>query len=115
MGDRWDLADVTRRAFDWIRSAAVGVDGGLEWLENGVLFDDLYCGTVGVLLRLRRSRGGRFNTMQVSAGARGRLLHLARHGLSTATMPDDGLFSEWAGVAVALHATAFGLITSIPP
>jgi hypothetical protein len=44
------------------------------------------------------------DTARVSAGARARLLHLARHGPGVAAMPDDGLFCGWAGVAVALRA-----------
>jgi len=38
-----------REICDWIGSVAVDVDGGLGWLEGGVLVDDLYSGTAGVL------------------------------------------------------------------
>jgi lantibiotic modifying enzyme len=97
-------ADAARRAFDWIGSMAVDVDGGLGWLEGGVLSDDLYSGTAGVLLGCAEAAAAGLDTAQVAAGARGRLLHLARHDPGAATMPDDGLFGGWAGVAVALHA-----------
>ena len=99
-----ELADAARRAFDWIGSVAVDVDGGLGWLEGGVLFDDLYSGTAGVLAGCAEAAAAGLDTAQVSAGARARLLHLAHHGPIVATMPDDGLFSGWAGVAVALRA-----------
>jgi lantibiotic modifying enzyme len=104
MEDRLELADAARRAFGWIGSVAVDVDGGLGWLEDGVLIDDLYCGTAGVLLGCAEAAAAGLDTAQVSAGARSRLLHLARHGPGVVTMPDDGLFCGWAGVAVALRA-----------
>jgi len=44
--------DLASRAFDWIGSVAVDADGGLGWLEGGVLADDLYSGTAGVLAAL---------------------------------------------------------------
>lgn len=96
--------DVTSRAFDWIGSAAVDVDGGLGWLERGVLCDDLYSGTAGVLLGCAEAVAAGIDPAGVSTGARGRLLHLAREGGAVSTMPDDGLFSGWAGVVVALRA-----------
>ena len=96
--------DIACRAFDWIASVAVGVDGGLGWLEGGALCDDLYSGTAGVLLGCAEAAAAGLDIAQVSAGARGRLLHLAHCGPSAATMPDDGLFSGWAGVVVALRA-----------
>ena len=37
-----ELADAARRAFGWIGSLAVDVDGGLGWLEDGALVDDLW-------------------------------------------------------------------------
>ena len=104
VADRLGLADAARRALDWIGSVAVGVDGGLGWLEGEVQFDDLYSGTAGVLLGCAEAAAARLGPTRVSAGARGRLLYLARHGPGVATMPDDGLFSGWAGVAVALRA-----------
>ena len=105
---RLELAHAARRAFDWIGSVAVDVDGGLGWLEGGVPADDLYSGTAGVLLGCAEAAAAGLGTAQVSAGARARLLHLARHGRDVATMPDDGLFSGWAGVAVALRAWSRG-------
>ena len=96
--------DLASRAFDWIASVAVGADGGLGWPEDGVLSDDLYSGTAGVLLGCAEAAAAGLGAAHVSAGARGRLLTLARQGPGVATMPDDGLFSGWAGVAVALRA-----------
>jgi lantibiotic modifying enzyme len=96
--------DLARRAFDWIASVAVAADGGLGWTEDGVLFDDLYSGTAGVLLGCAEAAAAGLDPAHVSAGARGRLLSLARQGPGVATMPDDGVFSGWAGVAVALRA-----------
>jgi len=104
VADGLEPADAARRALDWIGSVAVGVDGGLGWLEGGVPFDDLYSGTAGVLLGCAEAVAAGLGPALVSAGARGRLLHLARHGAGVATMPDDGMFSGWAGVAVALRA-----------
>jgi lantibiotic modifying enzyme len=103
-----DWEDAARRAFGWIGSVAVDVDGGLGWLEGGVLSDDLYSGTAGVLLGCAEAAAAGLDTAQVAAGARARLLHLARRGPDVATMPDDGLFSGWAGVAVALQAWSRG-------
>jgi len=99
-----ELADAACRAFDWVGSVAVDADGGLGWLEAGMLVDDLYSGTAGVLLGCAEAKAAGLGTARVSAGARSRLLHLARHGPDVATMPDDGLFGGWAGVAVALRA-----------
>lgn len=82
----------------------VATDGGLGWLEDGVMVDDLYSGTAGVLLGCAEAAAAGLGTAHVSAGALSRLLHLAQQGEGVATMPDDGLFSGWAGVAVALHA-----------
>jgi lantibiotic modifying enzyme len=101
---RLELVDVVRRAFDWIGSVAVDVDGGLGWLEDGVLVDDLYSGTAGVLAGCAEATAAGLGTARVSAGARARLLQLAARGQGVATLPDDGLFSGWAGVAVALRA-----------
>jgi hypothetical protein len=101
---RLELMDAARRALSWTGSVAVGVHGGLGWLEDGVPSDDLYSGTAGVLLGCAEAAAAGLGTAQVSAGACGRLLLLARHGPGVATMPDDGLFSGWAGVTVALRA-----------
>lgn len=96
--------ELARRGLDWIASVAVAADGGLGWTEDGVLFDDLYSGTAGVLLGCAEAAAAGLGPAHVSAGARARLLYLARQGV--ATMPDDGVFSGWAGVAVALRAWA---------
>jgi lantibiotic modifying enzyme len=98
--------DLARRAFDWIASVAVPADGGPGWPEAGVLFDDLYSGTAGVLLGCAEAAAAGLDPAHVAAGARARLLYLARQGPGVATMPDDGVFSGWAGVAVALRAWA---------
>ena len=97
---------IARDAFDWIASVAVEVDGGLGWLEAGQPFDDLYAGTAGVLLGCAEAAACGVDTADVAAGAAGRLLHLSTRGRDVATMPDDALFSGWAGVAVALRAWA---------
>lgn len=98
------LASLSRRAFDWVRSVAVDADGGLAWLEAGELFDDLYSGAAGVLFACAEATASGLDTSDVSAGALARLLHLTAGGPDAATMPDDGLFSGWAGLAVALRA-----------
>jgi hypothetical protein len=72
--------------------------------QDGVLVDDLYSGTAGVLLGCAEAAAAGLGTARVSAGARARLLHLARHGPGVVMMPDDGLFCGSAGVAVALRA-----------
>ncbi|HEY3034097.1 MAG TPA: lanthionine synthetase LanC family protein [Streptosporangiaceae bacterium] len=104
MEHRLELTHAARRALAWIGSVAAGVDGGLGWLEDGVPCDDLYSGTAGVLLGCAEAAAAGLGTAEVSAGACGRLLLLARRGPGVATMPDDGLFSGWAGVTVALRA-----------
>jgi lantibiotic modifying enzyme len=96
--------DLARRGFDWIASVGVAADGGLAWREDGVLFDDLYSGTAGVLLGCAEAEAAGLGTAHAAAGARGRLLSLARQGPGAATMPDDGVFSGWAGIALALRA-----------
>lgn len=98
------MADAVRRAFGWIGSVAVDVEGGLGWLESGARSDDLYSGTAGVLLGCAEAAAAGLGPARIWPGARGRLLHLARHEPGAATMPDDGLFGGWAGVAVALRA-----------
>jgi lantibiotic modifying enzyme len=104
VADGLELAEVTRHAFDWIGSVAVDAGGGQAWLEDGEPFDCLYSGTAGVLLGCAEAAAAGFDVARVSAAARGRLLHLAGHGADAATMTDDGMFTGWAGVAVALHA-----------
>ncbi len=104
MEHRLELTDAARRALAWIGSVAADVDGGLAWLEDGAPCDDLYSGTAGVLLGCAEAAAAGLGTAEVSADACGRLLLLARRGPGVATMPDDGLFSGWAGVTVALRA-----------
>ena len=102
-----DLEEVAGRAFDWVGSVAVAADGGLGWLEDGARFDDLYAGTAGVLLGCAEATAAGIGTGQIPAGARDRLRYLAGQGAAgqgAATMADDGVFSGWAGVAVALRA-----------
>ena len=97
-----DLEEVAGRAFDWVGSVAVAADGGLGWLEDGARFDDLYAGTAGVLLGCAEATAAGIGTGQIPAGARDRLRYLAGQG--GAAMADDGVFTGWAGVAVALRA-----------
>ncbi|MEV4772570.1 lanthionine synthetase LanC family protein [Micromonospora humida] len=120
-------ADVVRQAFTWIESVAVPADGGPCWREAGEPFDDLYAGTAGVLLGCAEATaavaspaggvptgdarpgtgagsGAGSALDRVAAGARDRLVHLARHEPDAATLPDDGVFGGWAGAAVALRA-----------
>ena len=104
MTDTLDLADLAGRAFGWIASVAVRADGGLAWLEEGVVADLLYSGTAGVLLGCAEATAAGIGTGQVPAGARAGLRYLADHGPDVATLPDDGLFTGWAGAAVALRA-----------
>jgi lantibiotic modifying enzyme len=95
-----------RAAFEWVESVAVEVDGGLGWLEGGELFDDLYSGTAGVLLGCAEATASGLDTATVASGAVARLIHLATREPNVETMPDDGLFTGWAGVVVALRAWA---------
>ena len=99
-----DALRYARSAFDWVGSVAVDVDGGQGWLEDADRFDELYSGTAGVLLGCAEAMASGLDTTTVAAGAVARLRYLATHGASVDTMPDDGLFSGWAGVAVALRA-----------
>ncbi len=106
MQDRPELLDVARRAYDWIDSVAVEADGGLGWLETRERVDDLYAGTAGILLGCAEATAAGLDPVRAAAGARGRLLHLARHDPETSTIPDDGVFTGWAGVATALRSWA---------
>lgn len=99
-----DARRLARGGFDWVASVAVDVDGGQAWREGDELFDDLYAGTAGVLLGCAEAAASGLDTTPVAAGAVARLVHLAEQDPSAATLPDDGLFSGWAGVAVALRA-----------
>ncbi|HZC41281.1 MAG TPA: lanthionine synthetase LanC family protein [Streptosporangiaceae bacterium] len=106
MAGRPDLADAVRDGFGWVGSEAVETDGGLAWLDDGVLSDGLYSGTAGVLLACAEAAAAGHDTASVAAGARDRLLHLARHGPEAAMLTGDGLFLGWSGVSVALLAWA---------
>ncbi len=99
-----DARRLARGAFDWVGSVAVDVDGGLGWLEGDELFDDLYAGAAGVLLGCAEAASSGLDPAAVASGAVARLQHLITQGPDVATVPDDGLFSGWAGVAVALRA-----------
>jgi lantibiotic modifying enzyme len=113
---RLEWADLAARAFDWIGSVAVDVDGGLAWRDGGMLADDLYVGTAGVLVGCAEAAASDLaalvgsGTADVSAGARARLFQLADAGQrpGVTTLTDDGLFTGWAGVAVALRAWSRG-------
>jgi hypothetical protein len=87
---RLELTDAARRALAWIGSMAVGVDGGLGWLEDGVPCDDLYSGTAGVLLGCAEAAAAGLGTAQISAGVCGRLLLLARRGPGVPRCPMTG-------------------------
>lgn len=101
-----DALTAARGAFDWVRSAAVEVDGGLGWCELGQRYDDLYCGTAGVLLACAEAAAAGVDTGDSPVGAMARLRHLARSTEPGPTLADDGLFCGWAGIAVALRAWA---------
>lgn len=103
MNDEAAMADLARRAFDWIDSVAVDADGGQRWVGSGTPHDDLYSGTAGVLLGCAEGASAGLDTTRAATGARDRLLHLAE-GPTAVGMPDDGLFTGWAGVALALRA-----------
>ncbi len=100
-------AEAARAALDWVASVAVDVERGQVWAERGQPYDDLYAGTAGVLLGCAEASAAGLDTAEVSEGARARLVHLAHHeDAEPATLPDDGLFSGWGGVAAALEAWA---------
>jgi len=100
---RLDFIDTARQAFGWIGSVAVPAEGGLAWRDSGVLADDLYSGTAGVLTACAEAVAAGLDPAPVAAGARGRLMHLVQCAAGGSTRPDDGLFTGWAGVAVALR------------
>jgi len=99
-----EVQSVARAGFDWVGSVTVEADGGLGWLEGGELFDDLYSGSAGVLLGCAEATASGLDMAKLASGAVARLMHLAARGRDVETMPDDGLFSGWAGVVVALRA-----------
>ncbi len=104
MTARLEFADAARQGFGWIGSVAVETQAGLGWRDPEVLADDLYSGTAGVLFACAEAAAAGLDPGQVAAGACARLRHLAGSGADAASLPDDGLFSGWAGVAVALQA-----------
>jgi lantibiotic modifying enzyme len=97
------VVDAARRGFGWVESEAVDTGAGLGWLEDGELADFLYSGTAGVLLGCAEATAAGLDIAQLAASARDRLLHLVRDP-DAANLPDDGLFTGWAGIAVALRA-----------
>ena len=97
------LADAAVGAFDLIGSVAVDADGGLGWLERGVLADQPIRHGRGAA-RLRRSRGGRARHGAGLSRCSRPAPAPSRPGPGVTAMPDDGLFGGWAGVAVALRA-----------
>jgi lantibiotic modifying enzyme len=101
-GSAIDLAPVVRAAFDWVRAVAVDTATGLGWLEDDQPFDDLYSGTAGVLLAASEATAAGFDASAIASGALERLLNLD----AGSALPDDGLFSGWAGVVVALRSWA---------
>jgi hypothetical protein len=99
-----ELVDAAGQALDWIASVATAAEGGHAWLEDGDLADNLYSGTAGILLGCAEAEAAGLDTTRVATVARARLLHLAERGQDVASLPDDGLFTGWAGVAEALRA-----------
>lgn len=105
--DSGSLAELVAGAVRWIDSVAVEADGGAIWTERGEPFDDLYAGTAGILYAAAEIAAAGLDPEPVAARARARALWLAdAPGEFTATLPDDGLFTGWSGVAVALRAWA---------
>lgn len=98
-------ADAARTALDWVASVGVDVDGGRAWTERGEVCDDLYAGTAGVLLGCTEAAAAGLDTAHVADDARARLVHLANNeDVEPTTLPGDGLFTGWCGVAAALQA-----------
>lgn len=85
-----DYAGVAGQAFGWVE--AVGAPES----------DDLYEGTAGALLGCAEATSAGLDVARVAAGARDRLIHIARHGGEN--FVEDGLFGGWPGIAVALRA-----------
>ncbi|MGF7235602.1 MAG: lanthionine synthetase LanC family protein, partial [Frankia sp.] len=104
-----------RAAFAWLSTVAHPAPGGLRWFDqDGAACDDLYAGTAGVLLACAEAWAGGGVPGDLAAGARNRLLYLAGRVADEGDDPDDhadpraaldnGLFTGWAGLAVALGA-----------
>ncbi len=89
------------RAFAWVRSVAVETNSGLCWRDGDTASDDLYAGTVGVLLACAEAAGAGLDVAAVAVAARDRLAGLAP---DSPTLPYGGLFGGWYGVALALRA-----------
>ena len=105
-----DVADRARAAataaFGWVAAAAVDTGGTAGWCEDGTVDDSLYIGSAGVLLACAEARASGLTGPEVARAAdlaRARLLDVAGTGAG-GLLDDDGLFSGWAGVAVALRA-----------
>ncbi|BEP13728.1 hypothetical protein acdb102_20390 [Acidothermaceae bacterium B102] len=92
-----DYADVAADALRWVASQAVDAPGGSAWTDNGVVADDLYVGTAGVLLATAEAFRYGVDCTPLAASARGRLFHVA-----DAVTGD--LFEGAAGRLVALRA-----------
>jgi hypothetical protein len=98
-------AEAAREALRWVDSVGLEVGCGRVWAERGELCDDLYAGTAGVLVGCAEATAAGLDAARVADGARARLVHLAHHeDAEPTTLPDDGLFSGWGGVAAALQA-----------
>src|SRR5919202_2115761 len=92
---------VAARAVEWIRSAVLTVGDGVAWSEGGAVSDDLYAGTAGVLLACAEASVAGIDVAAVAISARDRLINLTEEQTG---LPDDGVFTGWAGVALALRA-----------
>ena len=108
--DSVSLGELVAGAVRWIDSVAVDAQdahGGAIWTEKGEPFDDLYAGTAGVLYAAAEIASAGLDPEPVAAKARARLLRLAGSPNEyCATLPDDGMFTGWPGIALALRAWA---------
>ena len=100
------LEEVVADAFAWVGSVGVETDGGRLWCEGHMPYDDLYCGTAGVLLGCAEAVDAGIDTRETATAARDRLVHLSGHPELAVLGGGDGLFDGWSGVAVALRAWA---------
>src|SRR6476659_2843976 len=99
-----DASRHARSAFGWVESVAVAVEGGCTWREAGQVVHDLYAGTAGELMGCPEGMASGVAPARIAEGAVARLTHLASRNRPVESLPDDGLFTGWAGVAVALRA-----------
>jgi hypothetical protein len=83
---------VVADAFAWVGSVGVESDGGRLWCEGDVPYDDLYCGTAGVLLGCAEAVDAGFDTRETATAARDRLVHLSGHPELAVLGEGDGLF-----------------------